>query len=593
MPYLEIGGKRHSITGEDVAIGMGPAGEVGIGGDELSPKVAILAGQPDGQVIIRKADSDIAVLINSVALGQEPTPLLHGDKLEVEGRELLFVDDRRSGSTHFVQAVDPEALKSMMKPGGKKGKATSGTGGRLVSLTDGREYSIERGSLLIGREAGCDVVIESKKVSRRHAEIVATPKGYLLIDSSTNGTLVNGERVAGQRLLARADVIRCGDDDFRFYADVLSEPEAPPAEDSKVGASVAPDEAPLPHVPLEPAAAAPGIPAAPSPETAGSELVGEPQAAGRHEPPAQRPPAGPPAGSSSRLRNTMFSMPPSPSKAAAPKEPSVPVAEDRAEPAKVPRPPVRPPPGAEYRLSDTLGDVPRRPPQPAGSIEGEKVPLPPPGAEHSLADTLHGVRPEDETVKAADEPERPSPGLAPPGADSRLGDTIHGIPGAAPKDTAAKAMFPRTGEEEAVGPAGSAPGGPPAVGRPSSAAPLASLVVRSGPLKGRRLPIRYPVVNIGRAEYNDVVLPDESVSTVHAKLQRREGIWVLVDQESTNGTVVDGERLTGETVLAPGAIVRFGTLQTIFEPTDDLADIHKGKATKVIESVKLPPPPGA
>jgi len=49
-----------------------------------------------------------------------------------------------------------------------------------------------------------------KDVSRRHAEIVLTPKGYVLVDSSTNGTFVNEERVEGQRILARADVLRAG-----------------------------------------------------------------------------------------------------------------------------------------------------------------------------------------------------------------------------------------------------------------------------------------------------------------------------------------------------------------------------------------------
>jgi pSer/pThr/pTyr-binding forkhead associated (FHA) protein len=64
--------------------------------------------------------------------------------------------------------------------------------------------------------------------------------------------------------------------------------------------------------------------------------------------------------------------------------------------------------------------------------------------------------------------------------------------------------------------------------------------------------VKVPVVNIGRAEYNDIVIPDESVSTMHAKLQRREEIWVLTDNGSTNGTFVDGERLSGEAVLSPG-----------------------------------------
>lgn len=97
-------------------------------------------------------------------------------------------------------------------------------------------------------------------------------------------------------------------------------------------------------------------------------------------------------------------------------------------------------------------------------------------------------------------------------------------------------------------------------------------------------------MNIGRAEYNDIVIPDESVSTVHAKLQRREGIWVVVDLESTNGTIVDGEHVEGEAPLAPGAIVRFGTIQTIFEPTDDSVESQKGGGTQVLESFKFTPP---
>ena len=62
------------------------------------------------------------------------------------------------------------------------------------------------------------------EVSRRHAEIESTPEGYVLNDLSVNGTYVNGERVGRQHLLARADVIRIGHDEFRFYADVAPPP---------------------------------------------------------------------------------------------------------------------------------------------------------------------------------------------------------------------------------------------------------------------------------------------------------------------------------------------------------------------------------
>ena len=118
---------------------------------------------------------------------------------------------------------------------------------------------------------------------------------------------------------------------------------------------------------------------------------------------------------------------------------------------------------------------------------------------------------------------------------------------------------------------------------------MAYLIVRGGTLKGQRFPIRVPIVNVGRADYNDIVIPDDSISTTHAKLQRREGIWMLVDLESTNGTLVDGERVVGEAPLAPGAYVRFGEIQTIFEPTDDTIDAKKGSSTKLMSAIKLPP----
>jgi pSer/pThr/pTyr-binding forkhead associated (FHA) protein len=113
-------------------------------------------------------------------------------------------------------------------------------------------------------------------------------------------------------------------------------------------------------------------------------------------------------------------------------------------------------------------------------------------------------------------------------------------------------------------------------------------VIRSGSLKGQRIPIRTPLANIGRADYNDVVLPDDSVSTVHAKLQRREGIWVLVDLGSTNGTFVDGERVPAEAALVPGALLRFGEVRAFFEPVDKDEPVTGG-STKVIQAIRLPP----
>jgi len=133
--------------------------------------------------------------------------------------------------------------------------------------------------------------------------------------------------------------------------------------------------------------------------------------------------------------------------------------------------------------------------------------------------------------------------------------------------------------------------GVPTAKGPPAGPSLASLLVRSGALKGQRLVVKTPVVNIGRADYNDLVIPDESISTAHAKLQRREGVWILVDLESTNGSFVDGERIEGELPVPPGATLRLGEISLVFEPTDDAVGVQKGGGTRLLEVMKPPAPP--
>src|SRR5207245_7152419 len=209
MALLELGGKRFTIPVGEVTLGSDASCAISLSGADVLPRHALLQGQADGQVIIRKVSPAADVLINGVRRGAEPTPLLHGDKVEVGGHELTFVDERRSGSTQYVQAL-PQKEGTGKGGGAAKPAAVGTTGGRLVSLTDGREYVITGASLVFGREAGSDVVVVGKDVSRRHAEIVQTPNGYLLVDASTNGAVVHDEREGGPGNLARAAGIGMG-----------------------------------------------------------------------------------------------------------------------------------------------------------------------------------------------------------------------------------------------------------------------------------------------------------------------------------------------------------------------------------------------
>lgn len=345
MMQLEVGGKSYPIGVGEMVLGAGPDAAVPLHGPAVSPRHAVVQGWADGGAAVR-ACPGAEVMVNGVRLGSDPTPILHGDKLQVGDDELLVVDSRRVGRTQILNAAalaDATAVAPVAP-------APGSSGGRLVCLTDGREYEIGAGPLVFGREAGADVVVPGDDVSRRHAEIRATDAGYVLMDLSANGTFVNGVRVDAARPLRRADVIRVGPDEFRFYS------------------------------------AAEGLPL---------------------------------------------------------------------------------------------------------------------------------------------------------GAMQRLNDTMHGVPAT------------------------------PLPATPVLPAPIASLLGKTGAFKGTRFPLRAAVASVGRGEYNDVVLRDPSVSTMHAKLQRRDGVWIAVDLGSTNGTFIDDEPVKEELALSPGAVLKFGEVALMFEPLDD------------------------
>ena len=365
---LEYGGQRVTIAAGDLIIGSAPEATVRLAGPTVLPRHALVRLAQPGQAVIQPATAEAVVRVNGTPVGREPTPVMHGDRIQIGGEELVVSDPARGGATEVRSALPGGAVGGAPAPGRSRPPA-----GRLVSLTDGREYAVDTVPFILGRDASAEVVIASPDASRRHAEIATRPDGDVLVDLSVNGTYVNGNRIEGRHKLKALDVIRIGADEFRYY---------PPA------------------------------------------------------------PVPPPRSST-------------------------------------------PPAGAEYRLGDTLMGIPATPRIPRG----------------------------------------------------------------------------------------------PAVG-PRGGKPLADLLIRKGSGKGQRLPVMSPLVNVGRAEYNDLRIPDPSVSASHAKIQLREGVWTLIDLGSTNGTLVDGVTVTDEAPLSPGTVITLGDVDLLFEPHDE--GVASEPATRVL-----------
>ena len=82
--------------------------------------------------------------------------------------------------------------------------------------------------------------------------------------------------------------------------------------------------------------------------------------------------------------------------------------------------------------------------------------------------------------------------------------------------------------------------------------------------EGQRTPIEASVVQIGRAPGCDIVLDDRNVSRRHAEIRRRGPVVVLIDLDSTNGTIVNGRRVR-EHPLADGDRITLGNSRLTFE----------------------------
>jgi hypothetical protein len=91
---------------------------------------------------------------------------------------------------------------------------------------------------------------------------------------------------------------------------------------------------------------------------------------------------------------------------------------------------------------------------------------------------------------------------------------------------------------------------------PVSSAPSARLRVHE-PRGGVREVTVGSGLTIGRATDNDLVLRDERVSRHHGRIAGRRGTLLYSDLGSTNGSEVNGQRVT-EVVLGPGDLIRVG-----------------------------------
>lgn len=112
------------------------------------------------------------------------------------------------------------------------------------------------------------------------------------------------------------------------------------------------------------------------------------------------------------------------------------------------------------------------------------------------------------------------------------------------------------------------------------------LIVRTGPNPGTVFELTKEVTMLGRDVTNDVPLGDAEISRQHARLTRTPGGMVLEDLGSTNGSFINGDRLTSPRVLKSGDLIGLGENVTL-----SFEGLAPESAATVLGPARAAPPP--
>ena len=118
---------------------------------------------------------------------------------------------------------------------------------------------------------------------------------------------------------------------------------------------------------------------------------------------------------------------------------------------------------------------------------------------------------------------------------------------------------------------------------------MAKLVILSSGMAGRSLELKVDRTTIGRVDDNMFPIAEASVSSHHCEVLLRGSDVVIHDLNSTNGTFINGEKIT-ESVLKPGQTLRLGQVELRLETEGAPTSSTPPPAAKPSAPASSPPP---
>jgi len=193
-----------------------------------------------GSYVILMQSSDLAAFVDVKAHLIRELVIAATQHCEKQGYEynepfsVVLEDDEaiKAGTFQILPQLTP---KITTQPVGSASASASATSARPIEevaeivstpvtainaalvLSTGQRINLSGENMKIGRHATCSVVFADSNVSREHAQIINSIDGWSIVDlGSTNGTKVNGVKIAGQKLLMTGDELAFGTSTARF-----------------------------------------------------------------------------------------------------------------------------------------------------------------------------------------------------------------------------------------------------------------------------------------------------------------------------------------------------------------------------------------
>ena len=103
-------------------------------------------------------------------------------------------------------------------------------------------------------------------------------------------------------------------------------------------------------------------------------------------------------------------------------------------------------------------------------------------------------------------------------------------------------------------------------------------MIKEGPGTGSEYQVAQAVI-LGRLDSSDIPVKDTKASREHAKIYKQGDRFAIVDLNSSNGTFVNGARITKH-LLEPGDEIEIGTVRLRFEDPEAMAAAEAAKQAK-------------